>query len=54
MDLRALIKEAVTGFLGQKGSLNDVVTDISQREKLNEHMIRRVCEGANTDRKSVV
>jgi len=49
MDLRALIKEAVTGFLGQKGSLNDIVTDLSKREKLNEHMIRRVCEGANTE-----
>ena len=49
MDLRALIQEVVKGFLGNKGSLNDLITESAQREKLNEHMIRRVCEGANTE-----
>jgi hypothetical protein len=49
MNLNALIKEAVTEFLGQHGSLNDIIGGISTREKLNEHMIRRVCEGANTE-----
>jgi hypothetical protein len=49
MDLRALIQEVVKGFLGNNGSLNDLITDAARREKLNEHMIRRVCEGANTE-----
>jgi len=49
MDLRALIKEAVSGFLGQKGSLNDIISDLATQNDLNEHMIRRVCEGANTE-----
>ena len=49
MDLRALIKEAVSGFLGQKGSLNDIISELATREELNEHMVRRVCEGANTE-----
>lgn len=49
MDLRTMVKEAVSGFLGNSGSLTDTIGEIAKREKLNEHMIRRVCEGANTE-----
>lgn len=49
MELRSLIKEVVKGFLEKKGDLTDLIADVSKRESLNEHMIRRVCEGANTE-----
>jgi hypothetical protein len=49
MELRDMIKEAISGFLGNSGSLTDIIGEMSQRENLNEHMIRRVCVGANTE-----
>lgn len=49
MDLKQLTKEVVKKYLDEKVELNEGIKEVSKREKLNENMIRRLVESANTE-----
>jgi hypothetical protein len=48
-DLTSIAREVVRDFFAKNTPLNELITARAQESKLNEHMIRRLCEMANTE-----
>jgi len=48
-DLTSLARDVVRRFFAGKTPLNDSISAIAQEQALNEHMVRRLCELANTN-----